>query len=520
MNPEEPSKSADEQRDSRLRDIKSGDWKRFLYEDSIVTRSAFLKWFSEVFLQSPEGRSLPKDVQKQIYHITEPSVAASTTRESLSPAIIDVLKAWEAVPLVPGTRQWAIAHVRFIAFMLSHGIFRSCSEKGLVVTSSEVNEAQCWLHKQPDGGISVFKTIQQPWYHKDLTWKPKGGTFETYIEPSYAGDEREIEAAEADVDNPEALRISPQTLRKWMTMPRGSRESSSASSSQVSEVVKADVESPKAPRISRQNLQQQREAPVEEGESQTTTETHVVEGSQGLSQVDDDQLTGSRPEQVQLSKSQEEHTAGQVFQRDLGSDRSVATAAEFQSQATAVKKPEAEDGNSGLGGVFLEHQSATSIKVPIESHDREEQQNVKMDATPRARDSSHDERLHQNTIEHEGNSSDPSIPSEHTPTDSDSHGPHEPSEDGTATSANHLTSSPPGSPDWPNDHHQHAGSEATTEIEDTYEDALSRWDINDEADKENLPISNARDGTEGRLEVRLTDDPSYAVSRDQWNSSG
>ncbi|KAL8809901.1 MAG: hypothetical protein Q9200_003019 [Gallowayella weberi] len=620
MNPEEPSKSADEKQKAYLKDVRSADWKRFLYEDNTVTRRAFLIWFSEVFLESPEGRSLPKEVQQQIYHISRPSIATSTTRGSLASAIINVLKVWEAVPLVPGTRQWEIARARFIALTLSTGLFQTRQEEGLVVTSSEMNEAQCWLHKQLDGTISMFKTVQQPWYHKDLKWSPMSpnqAAFETILEASNGTAERDIKAAEADVGNPEALRISSQTLQELIETPPRPSGSSIAASPQVGKRVEADDDSRKAPRISPQNLQGQREASVEEGESGTTRNDQVVQGIQGLSRVDNHHLAGCIPGKVQHGTSQQRHTAREQLQRDLDSEISVARAAKHQGQATAVPKTEAEDGNSVSGGVTLKCHSGTSTEVLMEPRDREEQHSerrgfpnsagmknttdeasppaqllqpesedegrspgisddvleisegkdiadgrndndgglldssqdegdgfenhIKMDDTFWDSVSKHHERLHQGNIKHEGKSSNRHISGEHTADASDIHVPREKLEDDAGTSDNHLTSSPPGSVDWQHDHcYQQTvpsssisgnpnyldtpDSEATTEIEDNNdEDAVSGADIDDEADKENLPTSkagnqlnNALDGTEGRLQLQLTDDPSYALSRDQW----
>ncbi|KAL8677188.1 MAG: hypothetical protein Q9186_006364 [Xanthomendoza sp. 1 TL-2023] len=203
----------------------------FLFEDVIITQRAFLKWVSKVFLQSSEGRSLPKDAKQQIYHITRPGIAISTTPMSLLPAIVDILEVWEAVPLVPETRQWAIARARFIARTLNSGLFQARLEEGL----------------ERDGTVSMFEPIRLPWHHKDLRWSPAppdGGTFDTIIEPSIGKAGLDIKAAEADIDNSEALRISPPTPQQFIAM-HGRTGSEVAAGLQVGQGTEAEADSPK-----------------------------------------------------------------------------------------------------------------------------------------------------------------------------------------------------------------------------------------------------------------------------------
>ncbi|KAL8639775.1 MAG: hypothetical protein Q9226_008831, partial [Calogaya cf. arnoldii] len=111
---------------------------------------------------------------------------------------------------------------RLIARLLANGTFQESSRKGLATTPKEIAEAHCWLHKKSDGTIVVFEPVRHPWYHKDLSWIPEpdnGGTNQT-IAKAPTGDWRvEIETAERDSENPEALRIFPQTLQRLLDPP-------------------------------------------------------------------------------------------------------------------------------------------------------------------------------------------------------------------------------------------------------------------------------------------------------------
>lgn len=138
-------------------------------------------------------------------------------RATLLPGTIDILELWESVPLVEGTRQWAIARARLVGRLLANGTFQESRRKGLATTPREIAEAHCWLHKKPDGTVVMFEPIRQPWHHKDLHWIPEpadGGTNQTTAEASTCDWHVEVETAEKDSENPEALRIFPQTLQR------------------------------------------------------------------------------------------------------------------------------------------------------------------------------------------------------------------------------------------------------------------------------------------------------------------
>lgn len=192
-------------------------------------------WFSEVYLKTPEGRGLPKNVKQQIHHISD-AVVHRTRRSQLLPGTIDVLAIWEDIPLVPGTSEWGVARVRLIGHLLAHGLFRESQAQGLVVTQQEIAEARLWLYKKPDGTVSRFEPIRQPWHFKDLLWVPEpntGGIFKHIVEVHTSEQGMEIAVAEQDQNNPEARRISPQTLNQLMRAPIQPDKSPTAQTSQA-----------------------------------------------------------------------------------------------------------------------------------------------------------------------------------------------------------------------------------------------------------------------------------------------
>ncbi|KAL8901196.1 MAG: hypothetical protein Q9192_000673 [Flavoplaca navasiana] len=219
--------------------VEIGTWTQFLEQDAKIARKAFKVWFSEVYLKTPEGRGLPKNVKQQIHHISD-AVVHRTGRSQLLPGTIDVLAIWEDIPLVPGTSEWGVARVRLIAHLLVHGLFRESQAQGLVVTEQEIAEARLWLYKKPDGTVSRFEPIRQPWHFKDLHWVPEpntGGTFEHIVEVHTSEQGMEIAVAEHDQNNPEALRISPQTLQQLVRAPIQPDESPTAKTSQAWNIV-------------------------------------------------------------------------------------------------------------------------------------------------------------------------------------------------------------------------------------------------------------------------------------------
>lgn len=202
--------------------VTAGVWKKFLIEDAMVSRKAFGVWYPEVYLRSAQGILLPKDIKQQILFISTASPVYAIDRDTLLPGTLNVLKTWEEVDLAPGSAAWRIARARLIAYLLLNGLFHDRKAHGLEVTQQDLDAARLWLHKKPDGTVSRFEPLRQPWHHKGLSWIPApgdGGTFRTFVEVLTVDHEAEVRAAEQDRNNPEALRISTKTLQLLMNAP-------------------------------------------------------------------------------------------------------------------------------------------------------------------------------------------------------------------------------------------------------------------------------------------------------------
>ncbi|KAI4253128.1 MAG: hypothetical protein L6R42_007697 [Xanthoria sp. 1 TBL-2021] len=217
MDPTEGSQLARKKRSKFEEALRVGTWDDFLKEDAAVSRKAFTNWLSRVYL--PQGNPLRKDVKAQLHRLCQLN---PNERATLLPGTIDILKLWEFVPLVEGTRQWAIARARLVGQLLANGTFQESRRKGLATTPREIAEAHCWLHKKSDGTVVMFEPIRQPWHHKDLHWIPEpadGGRNQTTAEAPTCDWHMEVETAEKDSENPEALRIFPQTLQRLIDPP-------------------------------------------------------------------------------------------------------------------------------------------------------------------------------------------------------------------------------------------------------------------------------------------------------------
>ncbi|KAL8994473.1 MAG: hypothetical protein Q9169_005564 [Polycauliona sp. 2 TL-2023] len=197
----------------------AGAWKRFLVDDAKISRKAFDAWFSDVYLQGPHGGSLSKDVKQQIFYMSDAVSVYAVNLDDLLPGTLEVLKIWERVDLVPKTPAWNIARARLIGQLLVNGLFADRKKHGLEVTNQDLAEARIWLHKKPDGTVSMFAPFRQLWHHKGLYWTPgpdKAGTFTTFAEIPTPDPTLEMKAAEQDRENPEALRISTMSLQRLM----------------------------------------------------------------------------------------------------------------------------------------------------------------------------------------------------------------------------------------------------------------------------------------------------------------
>ncbi|KAL8750627.1 MAG: hypothetical protein Q9199_006945 [Rusavskia elegans] len=216
MGSTEGSKLASKKR-SKFEEALRGTWDDFLKEDAAVSRKAFTTWLSREYL--PQGNPLLKDVKAQLHRLCQLN---PNERATLLPGTIDILRLWESVPLVEGTRQWAIARARLVGRLLANGTYRESRRKGLATTPREIAEAHCWLHKKSDGTVVMFEPIRQPWHHKDLHWISEpadGGTNQTTAKAPTCDWHVEVKTAEKDSESPEALRIFPQTLQRLIDPP-------------------------------------------------------------------------------------------------------------------------------------------------------------------------------------------------------------------------------------------------------------------------------------------------------------
>ncbi|KAL8672425.1 MAG: hypothetical protein Q9168_003103 [Polycauliona sp. 1 TL-2023] len=199
-----------------------GTWSNFHREDAALSRKAFITWLSSTYL--PQDNPVGKDIKAQLHGLLEQN---TNERAELLPGTINILEMWESVPLVEGSRQWGIARARLVGSLLSNGSFQASQEQGLVVTPREIAEAHCWLHKGPDGTVLIFEPIRQPWYHKDLRWIVEAdgaGTTKGLVEVPKSDWRIEIEMAKKDSENPEALRISSETLHQLIHSPTSVQE--------------------------------------------------------------------------------------------------------------------------------------------------------------------------------------------------------------------------------------------------------------------------------------------------------
>ena len=96
----------------------------FLIQDANVTRKAFMRWWIEDYLKSSHGKALPKAVKTEIKGLIEARPPNPTSRESLLPGTVSVIKTWESIPLVPGSVEWAKARVRLIRDVIFDGRFK------------------------------------------------------------------------------------------------------------------------------------------------------------------------------------------------------------------------------------------------------------------------------------------------------------------------------------------------------------------------------------------------------------
>ncbi|KAL8664530.1 MAG: hypothetical protein Q9202_002939 [Teloschistes flavicans] len=194
--------------------IQAGDWQSFLIEDAAATRGAFAKWYSETYLKSSQGQSTPTAVKRAIARACDPREYLSITRETQLPQTVEVFEAWEAIPIINGTREMAKARVRLIRDILVAGNFQRLQTQALHATPQELEEARRWIHLEADGSFSKYSSLQQPWRQKDLIWNPTAREWKTIsVESNGSLGDYEVAATQGLFD-PERVRISTRTLQQ------------------------------------------------------------------------------------------------------------------------------------------------------------------------------------------------------------------------------------------------------------------------------------------------------------------
>ena len=147
----------------------------FLIQDANVTRKAFTRWWIEDYLKSSHGKALPKAVKTEIKGLIEARPPNPTSRESLLPGTVSVIKTWESIPLVPGSVEWAKARVRLIRDVIFDGRFKEYQDHfDLDATPEEIAHARCWMYQREDGRLDHYRSLAQPWSYKNIEWSNEG----------------------------------------------------------------------------------------------------------------------------------------------------------------------------------------------------------------------------------------------------------------------------------------------------------------------------------------------------------
>ncbi len=134
-----------------------------------------MRWWIEDYLKSLHGKALPKAVKTEIKGLIEARPPNPTSRESLLPGTVSVIKTWESIPLVPGSVEWAKARVRLIRDVIFDGRFKEYQDHfDLDATPEEIAHARCWIYQREDGRLDHYRSLAQPWSYKGMEWSNEG----------------------------------------------------------------------------------------------------------------------------------------------------------------------------------------------------------------------------------------------------------------------------------------------------------------------------------------------------------
>ncbi|KAI4236662.1 MAG: hypothetical protein L6R40_006104 [Gallowayella cf. fulva] len=446
----------------------ASDWEKFLIEDAAVTRKAFAVWLSETYLRSPDGQALSRDIKRELCQILQPGY--SLDRTALSAGTVEVLKVWESIPLVHGTRH--------------------------IAPSTQIGPEVQGL---PQHNIHEM-----------------GGRFPEQNQPGAARLPHTIqEQFLNDLDSDEPVVISSKTVVR--AKPATKTEVEDADSDAGGAILADQPPRSVGSRVNFIGWKGDRD-----GRGRLQTPTDTVDLTDLASEVPQ----SSHHEAVDVNRPREKHD-GSI--RNSEDEDHPGARKDSHDDLLYVSEDEGDDFDT----------------------------DVKMENIPWDWNSRYHPRFQQG-IDHKphGDSSDCQIIDEHMVGDNEA-GDDREQDEHAGTGAASFRSSPPdgvgaergveaydevmeaeagyaaiqydtasGLAYGTNDN-ETADSEATIEIEDNdqADDAVSGTDVDCEADKENRRTSNgtnelliALEGTDGRLEVRLVDEPSYSLSGDQYPS--
>ncbi|KAI4218643.1 MAG: hypothetical protein L6R36_008836 [Xanthoria steineri] len=155
--------------------VQHGTWHEFLFEDANVTRKAFVRWWSEVYLKSADGKALASNIKAQVRGLIESKPPNPISRESLLPGTVSVIQTWESIPLVQGSVEWAKARIRLIRDVIFDGRYEAYQNHfDLDAIPAEMAHARCWMYQRDDGQLDHYRSLAQPWSYKDIEWSNEG----------------------------------------------------------------------------------------------------------------------------------------------------------------------------------------------------------------------------------------------------------------------------------------------------------------------------------------------------------
>ena len=134
-----------------------------------------MHWWNESYLKSPQAKALPKSIKTEIKALIEAKPPNPVSKASLLPGTVLVIEAWEAIPMVPGTAEWAKARVRLIRDLTTDGTFPQYKYHfDFVETIEEMGDVRCWIYHREDGTLDHYRSLAQSWCYKNIEWSNAG----------------------------------------------------------------------------------------------------------------------------------------------------------------------------------------------------------------------------------------------------------------------------------------------------------------------------------------------------------